>query len=97
MEKRDFELLEQNGWIVECESPFNIRHVESGSYASDIAADMVLGQYQRENQGRPTKYQYQDKIRNLTTFLVKACPTPTPERLDIIVILQKSIDNEYPS
>jgi hypothetical protein len=96
MNKRDFELLEQNGWMVECESPFEIRHIESGSFASEIAADMILGVIQRENEGKLTKYEYQEKIRNLTTYLVKVCPTPTPERLDIIVILNQSIDNEYP-
>lgn len=96
MTKRDFELLEQSGWVVECESPFEIRHVESGSQASDIAADMILGVLQRENEGRLTKYQYEEKIRNLTAFLVRVCPTPTPERLDIIIILNQSVDHEYP-
>ena len=37
------QLLERNGWTVECEHPFEIRHEESGSFATMKAADMVLG------------------------------------------------------
>lgn len=96
MNIRDFELLKQHGWTVECENPLNIVHEESGSQATEIAADMILGVIQRENDGKLTKYQYEEKIRNLTAFLVKVCPTPTVESLEIILILKQSIDNEYP-
>lgn len=34
-------LLEEEGWAVECESPFEIRHAD-GSFASGQAADIVL-------------------------------------------------------
>jgi hypothetical protein len=37
----DTELLEKYGWVVECESPFEIRH-EDGSFASMQGADCVL-------------------------------------------------------
>ena len=43
----DEELLEKNGWTVECESPFEIRH-EDGSFASMLAADMVLYELTRD-------------------------------------------------
>ena len=35
------EILEDNGWIIECESPFEIRH-EDGSFATGQASNIVL-------------------------------------------------------
>ena len=40
MKKEDREILEKNGWTVECESPFEIRH-EDGSFATGQAAIIV--------------------------------------------------------
>ena len=37
----DKELLETNGWVIECESPFEIRH-EDGSFATLNAAYIVV-------------------------------------------------------
>lgn len=37
----DEELLLENGWIIECESPFEISH-EDGSTATGFAAQIVL-------------------------------------------------------
>lgn len=37
----DNELLKINGWDIECESPFEIRH-EDGSFATGQAANIVL-------------------------------------------------------
>ena len=34
-------MLEANGWTVECESPFEIRHGETGSFATMLAAQAV--------------------------------------------------------
>ena len=42
MNPEDVELLEKHGWEVECESPFEIRHTETGSFATLLAADLVL-------------------------------------------------------
>lgn len=39
--EKDVELLEANGWEVECLSPFEIRH-EDGSFATLNAAKIVL-------------------------------------------------------
>jgi hypothetical protein len=33
--------LESQGWTVECESPFEIRHDETGSFATHLAAQLV--------------------------------------------------------
>ena len=41
MNKDDIELLKNNGWTVECESPFEIRHVD-GSFATGQAAEAIL-------------------------------------------------------
>ena len=45
------ELLEYNGWVVECESPFEIRHEESGSFATGLAAKMIAMQLEQEKYG----------------------------------------------
>jgi len=46
----DIKLLEDNGWEVECHSPFEIR-TKDGSFASGEAAYIVLGnlKYERDN------------------------------------------------
>jgi len=37
------EILEKIGWVIECESPVEIRHSESGSFANgDIAKEIIL-------------------------------------------------------
>lgn len=41
MKSKDKELLEKYGWIVECESPFEVRHTD-GSFASMQGAECVL-------------------------------------------------------
>lgn len=41
MRENDLNLLGANGWAVECESPFEIRH-EDGSFATGQAAKIVL-------------------------------------------------------
>ena len=41
MNKKDKKILAENGWTVECENPFEIRH-EDGSFATGSAAKMVL-------------------------------------------------------
>lgn len=41
MKKEDIQILEENGWTVECESPFEIRH-EDGSFATLQAANLIL-------------------------------------------------------
>jgi hypothetical protein len=42
MYENDKLLLEKNGWIIECESPFEIRNEETGDFASGFAAKAVL-------------------------------------------------------
>jgi hypothetical protein len=34
--------LEEQGWEIVCESPLEIRHEESNSIASNIAAEMLI-------------------------------------------------------
>jgi hypothetical protein len=47
MKESDKKLLEKNGWTVECESPYEIRHTD-GSFATAQAAWMVLDQLLEE-------------------------------------------------
>ena len=44
----DIKLLENNGWTVECESPFEIR-TEEGSFARGEAASIVLSNLKNKN------------------------------------------------
>ena len=41
MDPKKIEMLEENDWTVECESPFEIRH-KDGSFATGQAAEIVL-------------------------------------------------------
>lgn len=44
----DEKLLEENGWIVECQSPFEIRYEDGGAFASGCAAQIVLDDLKHE-------------------------------------------------
>jgi len=44
----DMKLLEDNGWVVECESPFEICYKDGGAFASGHAAQIVLDDLQHE-------------------------------------------------
>ena len=48
MNEDDIKLLEENGWEVECESPFEIRYEDGGAFASGMAADLVLWDLKHE-------------------------------------------------
>ncbi|MDD1442764.1 hypothetical protein MEO93_20860 [Dolichospermum sp. ST_sed3] len=39
---RERELLEKNDWIVECESPYEIRHKHTDSVATNHAIDSIV-------------------------------------------------------
>ena len=52
MNEQDVKLLNDNGWTVECESPFEISTKE-GSFASGEAAYMVLHALEDENKPSP--------------------------------------------
>ena len=47
MRPEDEELLNQNGWCVDCESPLEISH-ETGAVATGIAVDIVLMYYSKK-------------------------------------------------
>ena len=48
MTESDDDLLAAHGWMVECKSPFEIRH-EDGSFATLQAADLVLQSLREES------------------------------------------------
>jgi len=47
MIQEDVDLLESQGWIVACESPFEIENEEYESRATGLAADIVLTFYKK--------------------------------------------------
>jgi len=51
MNEEDIKLLEDNGWDVECHSPFEIRFQDGGAFATGLAAQIVLDdlKYERDN------------------------------------------------
>lgn len=44
---KDKEILEQNGWFIECQSPFEIRHID-GDFATGQAARIVVDSLKKE-------------------------------------------------
>lgn len=44
----DTSLLKRSGWTLECLSPLEIRHLETGSFASKLAAECVLAQLRKD-------------------------------------------------
>lgn len=48
MKQEDIDLLDRHGWDVICESPFEIEHRETGTFADGIVANMTL-QMLRDN------------------------------------------------
>lgn len=42
MNQDDEKLLNKNGWVVECYSPLEIRNEEFSSFATNLAADIIL-------------------------------------------------------
>ncbi len=50
MKKKIEKLLEDDGWIIECEFPLEIRHTESNSFATGIAAELVIDSLLNEHQ-----------------------------------------------
>ena len=55
MKESDIKLLESNGWVVECESPFEIRNIEPWSFASGIAAQVILDELKELNKRNKSK------------------------------------------
>lgn len=42
MDQKEIELLENDGWIIECHNPKEIYHEETNSKATGIAVDIVI-------------------------------------------------------
>jgi len=71
------EILKEDGWVVECESPFEIRH-EDGDFATGQAARMVVNQLRedKEAEDRSEVFSYlplsEDLENEVTEFLKRA-------------------------
>ena len=74
MKAEDIKLLEDNDWVVECHSPFEIRHKDGGSFASGLAARIVLDDCKAEEKSETKMFQWQlikiegEKKLNLPEF-----------------------------
>lgn len=44
----DEELLKKYDWVIECESPFEVRYSDGGAFASGCAADAVVSDIRSE-------------------------------------------------
>ena len=53
-------LLEENDWIVECESPFEIRYSDGGAFATGLAAQIVLDDLKHERDNAFTEQDMHD-------------------------------------
>ena len=49
MDKKDTELIEKYGFIVACESPFEIEDMETDDIATGIFAEMILRYLKEES------------------------------------------------
>jgi len=49
MNNEDIALLEKEGWMVECQSPFEIYHEETNSRATGYAAEIILSSLKEFN------------------------------------------------
>jgi len=71
MERED--LLKENGWVIECESPFEISHID-GSFASMSAAYSVVNELRLMNILNMTlliKNAYKADLINKDMFITK--------------------------
>lgn len=55
---KDEELLKLYGWVVVCETPLEIEHIYSGSFASRDAADIVIESLENKESNRMTILNY---------------------------------------
>ena len=61
----DAEILKENGWEIECESPFEIRHTD-GSFATMSAAYSVLNELKYE--ASHTKFEYKEEYLSIANL-----------------------------
>ena len=59
--EEDLKVLEDNGWELECESPFEIS-TKDGSFASGEAAYIVLSSLKYERDSEVDKFEYKKEI-----------------------------------
>lgn len=87
MNKDDEKLLEDNGWIVECESPFEISYSDGGASASGLAATIVLDDLKHERDNAFNELDMHDCFNAGTNRGVAITA----------MIMKKEIGEEYPT
>ena len=89
MDEEDIKLLEENDWEVECHSPFEIRHVDGGAFASGCAADIILWDLKHE---RDNGFSEQDMKDCFTAGVNRGVAIAT-----LLINKDKSFLQEFPS
>lgn len=83
-------LMEKNGWCIECESPFEIRH-EDGSFASGYAAKIIEMYYEEDDA-------YDTLFKAVCIFFRDAITLPDDFESDeeAIEYIKRYASNTYP-
>ena len=75
MKEEDIQLLKDDGWIVECESPFEIRQVHGGGVATGYAASIILDTVLKAERKRLRKYYKKHRKTCGNRIFFQHCPT----------------------
>lgn len=67
MKDKEIKILEENGWIIECEHPLEIYHEESNSKATNMAAKVIIKDILENDISNLTE----NEISNLTENEIK--------------------------
>ena len=98
MNEDDILLLENNGWEVECESPFEIRTLDGSGFATGSAAYEILAMLKENSEEYlKEKSTYDQKIfeakKVLYELLLKKCSNDQTENdLDLMYFIAKDVE-----
>lgn len=73
MHTTDQQILEYNGWTLECESPLEIRHAQTGSFASGLAATAVIAELRSQVPDHPADSQQISDLADLAALCDLTC------------------------
>lgn len=65
MNQEDIEFLEENGWIVECENPLEIRNNKTSSFATGYAAMCVFESLKNEENINKKEFKLNVNVREI--------------------------------
>jgi len=65
MNTGDIKLLRKHGWEVECMSPFEIRYEDGGAFASGLAAQIILDNLRKQEEGVQKSIKSLEDLNNI--------------------------------